>query len=42
MAAAVKSFAFDVLGQKGTIPSIGFGTATLFKEQCTQAVRAGG
>lgn len=29
---------FKVRGQEGAIPRIGFGTATLFKEKCTQLV----
>jgi len=33
------SFSFDVLGQKGAIPSVGFGTATLFGEEVSKAVR---
>jgi diketogulonate reductase-like aldo/keto reductase len=33
------SFSFDVLGQKGEIPAVGFGTATLFNDKCTEAVR---
>ena len=34
------SFAFNVRGQKGAIPCIGFGTATLFKDDCIAAVRS--
>ena len=31
---------FDVKGQAGSMPSLGLGTATLFNEECTGAVRA--
>lgn len=34
------TFPFEVKGQKGKIPRIGLGTATLLDETCTQAVRA--
>ena len=34
------SLAFSVRGQKGSIPAIGLGTATLFREKCAAAVRA--
>ena len=34
------SLAFSVRGQAGSIPAVGLGTATLFDEQCTAAVRA--
>jgi hypothetical protein len=33
------SFEFDVKGQKGKIPQVGLGTATLFDQKCTGAVR---
>jgi diketogulonate reductase-like aldo/keto reductase len=33
--------AFKVRGQEGAIPAIGLGTATLFDERCTNAVREG-
>ena len=35
------SLAFKVRGQEGAIPAIGLGTATLFDERCTTAVREG-
>eukprot|EP01051_Picozoa_sp_SAG22_P003807 SAG22_NODE_190_length_15715_cov_21.164980_9_plen_172_part_00 len=33
------AFKFEVKGQAGQIPSVGLGTATLFDDECTAAVR---